>query len=122
MIRIAAIVLLLLFSCTNKTQVPKNILSPQKMQKILLDLMEADELIGRKAVDSVSSDSFSRSVVYTAVFTQHKTNKEVFKKSFAFYESHPQLLKVVLDSMQSETKTSVERSKIRLKNKRPLPL
>ena len=116
------IVLLLLFSCTNKTQVPKNILPPEQMQKILLDLMEADELIGKKAVDSVISDSFSRSVVYKAVFTQHKTNKDVFKKSFAFYESHPQLLKVVLDSIKSETKKPTERSRIRSKNKNPLLL
>ena len=119
MIRTGLIVLLFVFSCTKKTGVPKNILPPDKMEKLLLDLMEADEFVTRKSVDSAVSDSFSRGVVYTAVFTQHKTNKEEFKKSFSYYESHPELLKIVLDSIQSETKRPLEKSKILLKKKKP---
>ena len=122
MIRTGLIVLLFFFSCTKKTQIPKNILPQEKMQKLLLDLLEADELIAKKTMDSTSLDSFSRGVVYSAVFAQHKTSKGIFKKSFAYYESHPELLKIVLDSIQSETKISAEKSKTRLKNKRPLPL
>jgi hypothetical protein len=120
MIRTGLIVLLFLFSCTKKTKVPKNILPPNKMEKLLLDLMKADELIIRKSVDSTSSDSFSREVVYAAVFNQYKTSKEEFRKSFSYYERHPDLLKIVLDSMQSETKMSVEQSKAPLKKKKPL--
>ena len=120
MIRIGLIALLFLFSCTKKNAVPKNILPPDKMEKLLLDLMEADELIARKSIDSTINDSFSRGVVYSAIFTQHKTNKEEFIKSFSYYERNPQLLKIVLDSIQSEAKKPVKKSKILIKNKRPI--
>src|SRR5687768_11811613 len=120
MIRTGLIVLLFLFSCTKKTQVPKNMLPPNKMEKLLLDLMKADELIIRKSVDSTSSDSFSREVGYAAVFKQCKTSKEEFRKSVCYDESDPDLLRIVLDSMQSETKMSLGQSKTPLKKKRPL--
>jgi hypothetical protein len=120
MIRIGLIGLLFLFSCTRKTQVPKDILPPERMEKLLLDLMEADELVVRKSIDSTASDSFNKGVVYTAVFNQHKISKENFRKSFSYYESHPELLKIVLDSIQGETKKPIEKSKTLIKNKKPL--
>src|SRR5215211_7034850 len=103
MIRTGILALVLFFSCTQKNAVPKDILQPDKMEKIVLGMMEADELIARKTADSSVNDSFSRTVLYNAVFTQHKTSKKEFQKSFTYYESHPQLLKIVLDSIHSIT-------------------
>ena len=120
MMRIGLIALLFLFSCTKKTQVPKDVLPPAQMEKLVLDLMEADELVLRKSIDSTASDSFNRGVVYTAVFNQHKISKEDFRKSFSYYESHPELLKIVLDSIQSEVQKPIEKSKTLIKNKKPL--
>ena len=120
MMRTGLIVLLVLFSCAKKNRVPENILPPDKMEKLLLDLMEADELIARKSIDSIRNDSFNRSVVYTTVFNQHKTSKEEFRKSFSYYESHPEFLKIILDSIQSEARKPIEKSKTLIKNKRPL--
>jgi hypothetical protein len=120
MIRIGLFAFLFLFSCTKKTQVPKDILPPDKMEILLLDLIKADELINKKSIDSTVRDSFSKEVVYTSVFNKHKISKEKFRKSFSYYESHPEILKVVLDSLQSATKESLEKSKTLLKNKRPV--
>ena len=120
MIRIGLIVLLFFYSCAKKTGVPKNILPPDKMEKVLMDLLKADDLISRKSADSMFNDSFSKEVIYTAIFTQHKINKEEFKKSFSYYESHPEILKIVLDSIQSEGTEPIKESKTLLKNKRPV--
>jgi hypothetical protein len=68
--------------------VPDDILPPDKMGKLLFDIMRADELLIQKKADSVAKDSFSQSNLYQAVFKLHKTNKERFKRSFVFYENN----------------------------------
>ncbi len=102
MIRVSIIALLLFFSCKQKTKVPNTILPIDKMEKILLDMLRADEFYNQKQTDSATIDSFSRTNLYKAVFTLHKTNKNEFNKSLNFYESHPDLLKIVFDSMHSK--------------------
>jgi len=102
MIRVSIIALLLFFSCKQKTKVPDTILPVDKMEKILMDMMLADEFYSQKQIDSATIDSFSRTNLYKAVFTLHKTNKEEFRKSLSFYESHPDLLKIVFDSLHSK--------------------
>ena len=102
MIRFCIIALFLFFSCKQKTKVPDNILPVDKMEKVLIDMLRADEFYNLKQSDSATIDSFRRTNLYKAVFTLHKTDKEEFRKSLNFYESHPDLLKTVLDSMHSK--------------------
>ena len=102
MIRVSIVALLLFFSCKQKTKVPDTILPVDKMEKVLMDMMLADEFYNQKQIDSATIDSFSRTNLYKAVFTLHKTNKEEFRKSLNFYESHPDLLKTVFDSLHSK--------------------
>ena len=121
MIRLSIIALLLFFSCKQKTKVPDTILPVDKMEKVLTDMLRADEFYNQKQADSATLDSFSRTNLYKAVFTLHKTNKEEFRKSLNFYESHPDLLKTVLDSMHSKVnqKPSVK-TIVPLKTKRAI--
>jgi hypothetical protein len=122
MIRICIIILCILLSCTQKKKVPEGILSPDKMGKLLFDIMRADELLIQKKADSVARDSFSQSNLYQAVFKLHKTNKEEFKKSFVFYENRPDLMKIILDSMHSSVTIKNDlKFKKPAKNKIPLP-
>ena len=121
MIRVSIIALLLFFSCKQKTKVPDNILPVDKMEKVLMDMMLADEFYNQKQIDSATIDSFSRTNLYKAVFTLHKTNKEEFRKSLNFYESHPDLLKTVFDSLHSKAnKKPPLKTELPLKPKRAL--
>jgi hypothetical protein len=104
----ASIIALFFFSCTSKTKVPHNILPPYKMEKVLLDMLRADEFFNQKQIDSATRDSFNRTNLYQSVFALHKTNKQAFKRSFTYYESHPDLLKIILDSMYSEANKKLE--------------
>ena len=132
----AGIIVVLFLSCSQKTKVPDNILPPYKMEKLFLDMLRADQFFIQKQADSATRDSFNRFNLYHSVFRLHKTNKETFQKSFIYYENHPDLLKIVLDSMYKEaSKTPEERkmqkidsakkldlkSRIIQRNKRTLP-
>ena len=98
----ACIIALIFFSCAQKTKVPNNILPPYKMEKLLLDMLRADEFFSQKQADTTLKDSLTRINLYRSVLAEHKTNKEQFERSFIYYENHPDLLKIVLDSMYNE--------------------
>jgi len=121
MIRVSIIALLLFFSCKQKTKVPDTILPVNKMEKVLMDILLADEFYNQKQADSATIDSFNRTNLYKAVFTLHKTNKDEFRKSLNFYEGHPDLLKTILDSVRSKAnKKPPLKTEIPLKTKRAL--
>ena len=104
------IISLFYFSCKSDIQVPKDILPPEKMEKVMLDMVWADELLNRQAYsDSVAKTLLGRISLYQSVFTAHKIKKEQFQKSLNFYQNRPDLLKIVLDSMQSEAKRIEEK-------------
>lgn len=106
------IIALLLFcsSCNNKAEVPEGILPTEKMEQILLDMVRADEIINRQIyVDSVYKTMGGRTRIYQDVFTKHKLTREQFQKSLNFYQNRPDLLKIVLDSMQSEVKRAEQK-------------
>jgi len=101
MTRILLIVLIGgLLSCNN-SKVPKGILPPDKMEKVLWDMIQAD----RYAVQFLAKDSAKIDVkaetfkLYEEIFRIHKTNREEFSKSFNYYLSRPQLNQALYDSM-----------------------
>ncbi len=73
------------------------------MEKLLLDMLRAEEFLNRKQGDSTLGDSINRLSLYNSVLASHETDKETFKKSFTYYENHPDLLKTVLDSMYHQS-------------------
>ena len=112
MIRAGIIVLFFFVSCSQKTKLPHTILPPGKMGKILLDVLRADEFFNQRSADSIIIDSFNRKDVYRSVFEFHKISKNDFKRSLTFYQSHPDLMKIVLDSMHRSVNTAGVKSKI----------
>jgi uncharacterized protein DUF4296 len=98
-----AFLLLFIFSCSSKHEIPNDILSQPKMQSILWDMLKADEFVsnyGRK--DSTRSLKDKSTLLYEEIFNIHKTTKSQFEKSITFYSQHPDLFKSVLDSMEKQ--------------------
>ncbi|HWI91933.1 MAG TPA: DUF4296 domain-containing protein [Flavisolibacter sp.] len=94
------VIVILIFSC--KLSVPKDVLPPKKMQAVLWDVMQADEIAEYYSVkDSTFHSLPKHAEYYQKVFSMHKITKEDFKKSLAYYESHPVVFKAVLDSLKS---------------------
>jgi hypothetical protein len=98
-----ALTCLLLISCSG-SKVPKDVLPPQKMQAVLWDAMLADEMADYYGLKDSSLNILSRHAeLYQKIFAIHKISKDDFKKSLRFYESHPDLLKPIFDSLQKKS-------------------
>jgi hypothetical protein len=94
----AAIVLLA--SCTNKKNIPDNILPPAKMQLVLWDVLKADAFTSdfiRK--DTAKKPEAALAALQLQIFAVHKTSKEVFYKSYEYYKAHPEIMQPFLDTM-----------------------
>lgn len=93
-----------LLACSGNEPLPKNILPGEKMEAVLWDVLQADEMINNYLqTDSLYKSLSKRSALYDTIFAIHKVSKEDFKKSILYYESHPKLLKPLLDSLQKRT-------------------
>lgn len=93
-------IVVVIFSC--KPSVPKDVLPPKKMQAVLWDVMQADEIAEYYSVkDSTFRSLPKHTDYYEKAFSIHKITKEEFTKSLAYYESHPVVFKTVLDSLKN---------------------
>ena len=106
-------------SCTLKNKIPKGILSQIEMRSIIWDLMRADEFVGSYVMKDSSLDRKMESAkLYEQVFRIHRISQEVFKKSLFFYQSRPDLLKVITDSLHLNEKYVMEDQ---YKGSKPIP-
>lgn len=89
----------LIFSC--RPSVPPGVLPPEKMQSVLWDVLQADEMADYYAEKDSTFRTLSRHAdYYQKIFTLHKITRQDFKKSLDYYQDHPERLKTILDSLQ----------------------
>lgn len=90
-----------LTGCANRDKIPSGIISKVEMQKILWDIIQADQF----SKQFIAKDSAKKNVgietikLYTQIFQIHHTTKEEFEKSYQFYLSRPDILKIIFDSL-----------------------
>lgn len=103
------IALLFFFSCSNKEdQVPEGILVQDKMQKVMWDIMRADELVNYQAgLDSTINTKQKSIELYSQIFAIHKISEQEFKRSFTYYQKEPGQLRIVLDSLRTRTEKAL---------------
>jgi hypothetical protein len=71
------------------------------------DLMRADAYVTDFIMKDSTCDKKVESIkLYEKIFSIHSTTRETFKKSLAFYQSRPDLLKVINDSLRIDEKKS----------------
>lgn len=96
-------VLLLAFSCKSEEEIPEGILTEQEMVDILIDIRIIEGKVGVLSVNKDSSrvlfDKFENDV-----FEKHKMDSLVYRKSYQYYMTHPELYlsvnDIVLDSLK----------------------
>lgn len=105
-----------LAACTGKHSLPEGILTPEKMQGVMKDLILADEFVsGYIWKFDPAIDRFKESIIYyDRVFTLHRISKEQFQKSLAYYRTNRELLKMLIDSLQAEINVTAIRPSVNI--------
>jgi Domain of unknown function (DUF4296) len=92
--------LVLVVSCSDKNKVPEGIIPVARMEVIVWQLMQVDEYVNTLLVkDSSKKSSTERALRYQQVFELNKTTREVFQQSYRYYMAHPEITKLVFDSV-----------------------
>jgi hypothetical protein len=96
-------------SCLRNNKIPKGIIAQNEMRKVMWDLMRADAYIADFVMkDSTRNQKAESAILYEKVFTIHSTTADIFKRSLAFYQTRPDLLKVITDSLRSDERKAQE--------------
>jgi len=96
-------VLLVLASCGSKNKVPAEIMQPAKMQKILWDVVRSQALAAEEArKDSTINEIAQTKVLVQKAFKIHDVTSDEYGKSYKWYTSHPDIMKVLLDSLSNQ--------------------
>ena len=94
-------------ACVRNDKIPKGIIAQNEMRKLMWDLMRADAYIADFVMkDSTRNQKAESAILYEQVFTIHSTTPDIFKRSLAFYQTRPDLLKVITDSLRSDEKNA----------------
>ncbi len=96
-----ALIFVLLISCSS-SPVPGDVIPPEQMKKIVFDLVRADVFVDNYVLRDTALTSKRQHIkYYEQVFAIHKISQQEFYKSFRYYQQHPDVNKILFDSIQS---------------------
>jgi hypothetical protein len=89
-----------LLGCSD-SGVPKKLIPQKQMENILWDMTLADQFAMQYLKKDSAVHSFKDSVtrLYDEVFAIHHITKDEFKESFQYYTNHPEITKVMFDTL-----------------------
>lgn len=87
--------------CGNNNDIPKEIMQPEKMIPVIWDLTRTETFWESRHFRDSTFTQDSLYKLYARVFLLHKITKDQFYKSFTWYQMHPDLNKVLLDSLNN---------------------
>src|SRR5436190_14772097 len=91
----------LIYACSDKEKLPKGVLPKQKMREVMWDMIRAGEFLNGFVFykDSSRNKMAESEKWFAKIYQLHKISKTEFEKSYAYYNSHPVLMKEMLDSL-----------------------
>ena len=102
MMRIVFLVACLAFigACNSKSNLPADVLKPDKMQAVLWDVIKADvftaEFIKKDSTKNAAAENVK---LQQQIFALHKISKADFYNSYDYYRSNTDIFKKVIDSI-----------------------
>ena len=85
---------MLLLACTREDKpftVPDEVLPPDKMQEVLVDIHVAEAAIERDRLQGDTASFQKAKQYYEEIYAYHIITEEEFNKSFSFYQNNPKL-------------------------------
>ena len=105
----------IIISCDSRNKPPSNIIQPKEMQSILWDVMRAQTLANEIAIKDSSINTVATTNLFSVkIFKIHKTDSTTFSNSYSWYIKHPDILKLIFDSLyvQKERVHIIEEKRI----------
>ena len=94
------IVCIICFGCGDGKKAPSNLLAKEKMQLVMWDLLEANSFTQRyMKMDTLKNPAIENLQMQQQIFQLHKINKDDFYRSYDYYSSHPDEMRILLDSI-----------------------
>lgn len=96
---------LLLLTCTSCSDRQKQgtVLSKEKMQAVLWDMLQADAFTSNFIKkDSSKNEAKENAALQKKIFELHKISREDYLTSYDYYSTQPELMKIMLDSMSAK--------------------
>ncbi len=95
--------LVFIFSCSSKDKAPSGIIQPKEMESILWDVMGAQNLASVMQRHDSSLNTIAQTNAFTKkIFEIHKITAVDFNKSYNWYVGHPDVLKLIFDSLYTQ--------------------
>ncbi len=101
-ILVFVLVVSMIAACANNDAIPAGIIPKQKMETIVWQLIQSDEygnILGNR--DSLKKTSAEKMTIYQQVFDLNSISLVDFKKSYLFYMEHPNISKLMFDSISA---------------------
>jgi Domain of unknown function (DUF4296) len=98
--KLTVLFFIIIFSCSDKNKISKDILPKEKMQEVLWGMICAGEYLDGYVLKKDSIDGvIEKTKIYNQVFRVYHITKEGFDKSYKYYKEHPDMMKEILDSL-----------------------
>lgn len=97
-----AIIVLIVFVCCKKKSSGNNILQIEDMKTVMWDMSTADEWFNQiPPTDSLHKTRSQNILLYEQVFASHNITKKQFYNSYQYYQTRPDKMKILLDSVSA---------------------
>ena len=91
----------LIFSCSSNEGVPRDIIPIPQMKFIMFDVFNAQEFAQQVFPKDTTAAKQRTFELYQELFNIYKISREDFYKSFHYYESNPDKMKILTDSLNA---------------------
>lgn len=93
----------MILSCSRANKVPREIIPADQMLAILWDVIRAQVMANEVSRNDSSMNAVTRTKSLTQkVFEIHKVTSSSFDKSYEWYSGHPDILRLMFDSLYTQ--------------------
>ncbi len=93
--------------CCKSKEIPKDIIPPKQMEKVLYDIHIADAYI--TTIGDTDSAKKVSSAYYKGIYKKFKTDSVAYNKSLDYYFRHPDLLTDIYERIKTDLQKNKEK-------------
>jgi hypothetical protein len=109
--RVMALLLIFaILSCGSNNRVPKDVLEPRKMERVMTDILMAESFSeSYLLIDTTKQRDDWFTGELNKVLAINNITQDQFRKSMDFYKSRPDIFKVIIDSINARGQRNRDR-------------